>query len=52
MIKDSDISEILQRLMTSTGLSLRFEKNESGFSLLHMDGDIQQAYGILIYHDG
>lgn len=39
-IKDSDISETLERLRTSTGLSLRFEKNESGFSLLHMDGDI------------
>lgn len=36
-IKDSDISETLERLRTSTGLSLKVEENESGFTLLLMD---------------
>lgn len=38
IIKDSDISGMLERLATNTGLSLKVEENESGFSLLLMDG--------------
>ena len=36
-IKESDISEILDRLKSGTGLSLKVEENESGFTLLLMD---------------
>lgn len=38
-IKDSDVGEILKRLESSTGLQLKVEENESGFSLLLMDGN-------------
>ena len=38
-IKDSYVGEILERLESSTGLQLRVEENESGFSLLLMDGN-------------
>jgi hypothetical protein len=38
-IKDADVSEMLQKLQTNSGLQLKVEENESGFSLLLMDGN-------------
>ena len=34
--KDSHVGEILERLESSTGLQLKVEENDSGFSLLHI----------------
>jgi len=37
-IKDDDVTKMLERLVVSTGLQLKVEENESGWSLLLTDG--------------
>ena len=54
-VNDSDINKILDRLKTSTGLSLKVEENESGFTLLLMDkyGDkVKEILGFSITKAG
>ena len=50
-IKDTDITRMLEKLLVSTGLQLRVEENESGFSLLLMDDTNDKVKEILGFNN-